>query len=114
MLVLSRKPGESLKLGEDVEITVLKVTASGVSLGIKAPRSLAIVRGELAVAVLNENRSAVESAPAAADLEGLSRIFTEQGTEQGTEDVLENTKKAGADDRPGRTEARPKAPKRRH
>lgn len=72
MLVLSRRQGESLKLGDDIEITVLKVSSGQVSLGITAPRSLAILRGELAAAILQENRAAAESAPSSADLSAFT------------------------------------------
>jgi len=72
MLVLSRKQGESLRLGDDIEITVLRLSSGAVSLGIKAPRSLAILRGELAEAVLKENRTAADSAPDAGALGELS------------------------------------------
>ena len=47
MLVLSRKDGESLKIGEDIEILVLRSRGSRVQLGIKAPRDVTIKRSEL-------------------------------------------------------------------
>jgi carbon storage regulator len=47
MLVLSRKPEESLSLGRDIKITVLGVNGNKVSIGIEAPRSLAVWRTEV-------------------------------------------------------------------
>ena len=47
MLVLSRKPGEKLVIGNDVTLTVLAVHGGRISLGIEAPPSVRIVRGEL-------------------------------------------------------------------
>ena len=47
MLVLSRKPGESIKIGQDVEIVVLAVQGNKVRLGISAPRGISIWREEL-------------------------------------------------------------------
>lgn len=47
MLVLSRKVGESIKIDEDIIITVLEVKGSTVKLGIKAPGSYRILRAEL-------------------------------------------------------------------
>ena len=52
MLILQRKEGESLHIGEDVEITVLAVEAGRVRLAIQAPRDVTILRSELRVAAL--------------------------------------------------------------
>ncbi|GAA4435548.1 carbon storage regulator [Bremerella cremea] len=49
MLVLSRKEGEKLRLGEEILITVVKVGADKVRLGIQAPSNLLILRDELDV-----------------------------------------------------------------
>ena len=47
MLALSRKPGESVIIGNDIEITILEVKGEQVKVGIKAPQSVAIYRKEL-------------------------------------------------------------------
>ena len=47
MLVLSRQPGESIQLGDDVEITILEVRGSIVKIGIDAPQEVSIYRSEL-------------------------------------------------------------------
>ena len=47
MLVLSRKPLQSFKVGDDVTITVLDVTRNQVKIGIKAPKSVLVLRTEL-------------------------------------------------------------------
>ena len=47
MLVLSRKAGQTLYVGDDVVITVVKTSRNKVSLGIEAPADVQIVRGEL-------------------------------------------------------------------
>lgn len=47
MLVLTRKPGQCIYVGDGVQITVLKVKGQQVSLGIEAPASVHILRGEL-------------------------------------------------------------------
>jgi len=49
MLILSRRPGESLRIGDDVTITVLGVRGGQVKIGIDAPKSVKIVREELTV-----------------------------------------------------------------
>jgi carbon storage regulator CsrA len=48
MLVLSRKPGEKLILGEGITVTVLEVVGNRVRVGIEAPGDVRILRGELA------------------------------------------------------------------
>lgn len=48
MLVLSRKAGERITIGEDIVLVVNRISPNRVSLGIEAPDSHRIVRGELA------------------------------------------------------------------
>ena len=47
MLILTRKTGESLLVGDDVEITVLSVRGSQVKLGVNAPKDIAVHRQEI-------------------------------------------------------------------
>jgi len=47
MLVLARKPGETIYIGKDIEITVMKVSGNNVKLAIKAPDGVKILRAEL-------------------------------------------------------------------
>ena len=47
MLVLSRKWGESIQIGDDITITVVRIGPGTVRIGIEADRSVNIVRGEL-------------------------------------------------------------------
>ncbi len=51
MLVLSRKVGERILIGDQIAVTVVKLGHGGVRLGIEAPPELAIVREELAEAL---------------------------------------------------------------
>jgi carbon storage regulator len=48
MLVLSRKVGERILLGDQIKITVVRITNGGVRLGIEAPANVAVVREEVA------------------------------------------------------------------
>jgi carbon storage regulator len=48
VLVLSRKPGERILIGDKISITVVKIGHGGVRIGIEAPPELAVVREELA------------------------------------------------------------------
>ena len=47
MLVISRKKGESLLIGEDVEITIVKIENGTVKIAINAPKQITILRTEL-------------------------------------------------------------------
>ncbi|MBI5408127.1 MAG: carbon storage regulator CsrA [Nitrospirae bacterium] len=55
MLVLTRKSNESIKLGDDITITVVEVKGNSVRLGIKAPANLRIYREELYEKIRQEN-----------------------------------------------------------
>jgi carbon storage regulator len=47
MLVLSRKKSEKIKLGDAIEITIVRVCGNKVRLGIQAPADVAVLREEL-------------------------------------------------------------------
>jgi carbon storage regulator len=61
MLVIARKPGERICLGDDITITVLEVNGSSVRLGIDAPSEVPIFRHEIWLAVKAENQAAAAS-----------------------------------------------------
>jgi carbon storage regulator len=48
MLILTRRAGESLHIGDNIEVTVMAVNGSQVRLGIKAPREVTVDREEIA------------------------------------------------------------------
>lgn len=60
MLVITRKKGESILLGEDIEITVVKIDDSSIKLSIEAPKNVKILRKELYEAIKKENQDATE------------------------------------------------------
>ncbi|MCG3210100.1 MAG: Translational regulator CsrA [Anaerolineae bacterium] len=65
MLVLGRKPNESLLIGDDIVITVLSVEGDRVKIGISAPGNVRILRQELYDAIKEENLRATKlAAPA--------------------------------------------------
>ena len=49
MLVLSRKVGERILLGDKIKITVVRISGGGVRLGIEAPTDLPVVREEVVI-----------------------------------------------------------------
>ena len=48
MLILTRRAGETLRIGDDVEVTVMAVNGAQVRIGIKAPRDVVVDREEIA------------------------------------------------------------------
>lgn len=60
MLVLTRKKGESIVIGENTEITIIEVQGEQVRLGIKAPRSVSVHRKEIFLEIQEENKKASE------------------------------------------------------
>lgn len=73
MLVLSRRVGERLVIGDDVVVTVLEVRSDGVRLGIEAPRAIAVNRAEVIEAVRELNRQSVAAEDTA--VEALRRLM---------------------------------------
>jgi len=47
MLVLSRRPKQTIRIGNDIEVTVLRVKGKQISVGIEAPRDVPVTRGEI-------------------------------------------------------------------
>ena len=59
MLVVTRKKGESILIGDDIEISIASIENGTVKLAINAPREVSILRKELYTEVQNENKEAV-------------------------------------------------------
>jgi carbon storage regulator len=60
MLVITRKKGEAILIGENIEITVAKLDDGSVKLAINAPRNVTILRKELYKEVQEENKEAAK------------------------------------------------------
>jgi carbon storage regulator len=61
MLVISRRKGQRVSIGEEIELVVTEVHRSSVKLGIRAPRGLVVLRGEIRDSIEEANRSAAQS-----------------------------------------------------
>lgn len=73
MLVLTRKPDQSIMVGNEIEITVLEVRGEQVRLGIRAPRTIAVHRKEVFEQIRLENQNA--SATSAETLPNLGDLL---------------------------------------
>jgi carbon storage regulator len=63
VLIITRKPGEKIMLGDDVVIHVMEIVGNSVRVGIQAPRSLPVYREEIWHAVKEENQAAATASP---------------------------------------------------
>jgi carbon storage regulator len=61
MLIITRRPGEKIMVGEDVVVEVIEVSGSSVRIGIAAPKSIPVYREEIWAAVKAENKAAAAS-----------------------------------------------------
>ncbi len=71
MLALSRKQGESIMIGSDIEITILEVKGEQIKVGISAPKSVPVYRKEIYAQIQEANRETVNTL----DLESLKKLF---------------------------------------
>lgn len=60
MLILTRKPGESLYIGDNVKVTIVEIKGNQIRVGIEAPSELRIYREEIYLQILDENKKAAE------------------------------------------------------
>jgi carbon storage regulator len=73
MLVLTRRTGETICVGDDIQVEVLEVRPGVVRLGIRAPRQVRVLRAELVAAVAEANSDAAQHA----DIEALVQMRPE-------------------------------------
>ena len=79
MLILTRKLGESVTIGDDIKITILGVRGRQVRLGIIAPQRVTIHREEIYFKIQEENKRAVTAA--GEDLTKISAMIREERKE---------------------------------
>ncbi len=72
MLALSRKVGEAIVIGNDIEVTILEIKGEQVKIGISAPKSVPVYRKELFVQIQEANKEAASQENAA---ELLNQLF---------------------------------------
>jgi carbon storage regulator len=76
MLVLRRRAGESLLIGDEIEVQVLAITPQGAKIGIRAPKETVVLRKELRI-TQRQNESAA-CTPPATEFDHTVRKFTNQ------------------------------------
>jgi carbon storage regulator len=76
MLVLTRKPSQSIIIGDDIEVTVLSTSGGNVRIGIQAPRDIPIFRKEIYLEIQQQQLATGSSARAEVN-EALKRLSTD-------------------------------------
>jgi carbon storage regulator len=77
MLVLTRKPNQSIMIGDDIELSVLAIMGQKIRIGIQAPREVPVFRKELYVEIQQQNGAPTASARAEVD-DALKRLSTDK------------------------------------
>ena len=86
MLVLSRKKGQSIMVGSDIEISIVDIQGDQIRLGIDAPKSVAIHRKEVFEEIIKENKQA---ASVALDPELIKTIKIRSNGKSKSNEVIE-------------------------
>lgn len=60
MLILTRRPGESIYLGDDIKITVLSVQGKQIKVGLEVPEDMPVYREEVYLRVQEQNKMAFQ------------------------------------------------------
>jgi carbon storage regulator len=77
MLVLGRRTGENIRIGDDIKVIVLEVRGGQIKLGIEAPLHIQVHREEIYERIQRQNRRAAALAPT--DLEEAARLLRTNG-----------------------------------
>lgn len=78
MLVLTRKPEQSLRLGDNITLTVLAIEGDRVKLGIEAPRTISVLREEVFEQIQAANAAAAAARPDVQNIAAVLRRTTQQ------------------------------------
>ena len=71
MLVLSRKQNQKIKIGDDIEITVLSIAGEVVKIGIDAPKDIKILRTEVYEEIQGQNNASITTTQIPESLKSL-------------------------------------------
>ncbi len=96
MLTLTRKVGETIRIGNEIQIVVKEIRKNQVRIGIVAPRDVKIFREEVYINIVRENEES-----ASVDLDQLDGVTPDLPT------IRADAEEAPQDNRPGRSNADP-------
>jgi carbon storage regulator len=94
MLILTRKLGESVTIGDDIKVTILGIHGRQVRLGITAPQKIMVHREEIYLKIQEENKKAAQStSEAVSKMAGLVKSQTLEELKKETPTPSEEKKK---------------------
>jgi carbon storage regulator len=96
MLILTRKPGESLYIGDSVKVTIVEIKGNQIRVGIDAPADLRIYREEIYKQILDENKSAAEAVMSGSALEQLTGSWKGVSKDNSRESHAARSSRGGA------------------
>ena len=76
MLILTRKVGESIRINDNICVTIVDVDGKNIKIGIEAPKTISIHREEVFLRIKEENQKAAGASDA--DLGGIADLFKKQ------------------------------------
>lgn len=105
MLVLSRKKGQSIMIGNDIEISIVDIQGDQIRIGINAPRSVGIHRKEVFEEIRQENTEARAVQLNAADLKKAMELLQEKKSAGEGPDAHATAAEPASDAGSGKSEA---------
>ncbi len=75
MLILRRKAGEAISIGDEIRVVIIQVKGNQVKIGVEAPPGIAIYRDELLRKILAENQEAAQALPDALQAHTIQEMF---------------------------------------
>lgn len=78
MLILTRKVGEAIAIGDQITVRLLEIKGGQVKLGVMAPNHISVHREEVYLRIMEENRKAASETPT--DLDSISRLLKAKTT----------------------------------
>ena len=67
MLILTRKSGEAIRIGDEITLRIIEVRGNPVRVGVEAPKNISVHREEIYELIQDQNRAAAGSSPISAD-----------------------------------------------
>jgi carbon storage regulator len=89
MLILTRRVGESVVIGDDIVVTVVEVRGDAIRLGIEAPRAVDVHREEIYLELQRANKQA--ASPGSEGIEALKTLVLEHREESAADERDEST-----------------------
>ncbi len=99
MLTLTRKIGETIRIGDDIQIVVKEIRKNQVRIGIVAPRDVKIFREEVYQNIVDENQASTQAGPD--EIDELVLEFDGEAVEANDPDPLLARKKSGGNENTG-------------